>query len=322
MSLRFPVRDCAFPASADFNPDAEYDVLKLDSFINKSVARVTDALKAESHKFSEDQRGHLSQIFFSMRQTHLAIRSLLEHEDKDPRSASAMPLVRIQLETLFGVCLIVERPDALSVYLKDGWKKVFVRNLLLKQECSGLKNLSEALDEQDRYLEGMRVLAGVTNEEKLTIEADELGVPVPQGFERKPIRGFPTPAEVLESIQDDSCRKMLCRLYPEYELLCSFVHLSPHSRAFPAIFDQRQKFGEMFTTKQREEMFQKEIARPALWNDFISIVQSCAEFVSVYPGDMDLAATVTEAWKVVLGHTLIGNAIWQLRTKGLLGALG
>ena len=319
--MKVRIKDFATPNQKDIDPDERFDAPKLDAIVNRCVAAVTDSLKAQTTQFSDTDRGHLTQLFFSMKNTHLAIRKLLEQEDKNPISVSAMPLVRIQLETLFAVVLVIEQPETFPLYLKDGWKRLYVRHLWFREESKGLPRITVGLDHVEPSLEAMRMLAGVSDEEKLTIDVEELGVTPPPGFQAKPIRWFPTPGDVLDRIKDSERKRMLARLLPEYEFLCSFVHVSPHSKVFPALFDRRQIFGEMFTSGQREEMFQKEIAGPALCLGLLSIVQSCSELVPVYPADMDLLATVTEAWKTLHDLSLITRKIWELRAKRLLGAL-
>ena len=114
---------------------------------------------------------------------------------------------------------------------------------------------------------------------------------------------------------------MLSRLYFEYQFLCSFVHFSTHPRTFKGFFDDREPFGRLFTTGQLGEMFQKEIAGPAIWIDFLSIVQCAAEMVSIYPGDIELRRAVTEAWAVLAERTIMGRAVWEFRAKRLLGVI-
>jgi hypothetical protein len=319
--MRVRIKEFATPSQKDIDLDARYDAPKADAIVNRCVAQVTDSLKTQTKHFTDDDRGHITQIFFSLKNTHLAIRKLMEQEYKSPISVSAMPLVRIQLETLFAVSLIVEQPATFPLYLKDGWKRLYVRHLWFREESRGLLRIMQGLKHVEPGLEAMRMLAGVTDEEKLTIDVEELGVAPPPGFQPKPIRWFPTPGDVLDRIKEPERKGMLARLLPEYDFLCSFVHVSPHSKVFPAIFDERRPFGAMFTTGQREEMFQKEIAGPAMWLDLLSIVQSCCELVPVYPNDMELVATLTVAWKTVHDLSLIGRKVWELRAKKLLGAL-
>lgn len=256
-----------------------------------------------------------------MRHGHRAIRELLRSEGKDPMSVSAMPLVRVQIETLFAVCLIVERPESLEVYLKDGWRKLYVRHLLMREECGSLPRISEGLRKVSADLETMRLASGVTQVEKETVDFEELGVPLPGGRKPVHIRSFATPAGVIGQVQDANRKKMLRRLYPEYQFLCGFVHFSPASAIFSAFLDSRQPFQRHFTAGQLEDIFQKEVACPALWLDQISILQSCSEIYEVYPHAVELARALVEAWTTLSEACLIGQAIWEVRARGLLGVL-
>ena len=77
----------------------------------------------------------------------------------------------------------------------------------------------------------------------------------------------------------------------------------------------------MFTAEQLESMFQKEIAGPAIWVDFLSIVQSAAELVALYPADVELRRAVTDAWVLLSERTIMGRAVWDFRAKKLLGII-
>lgn len=152
----------------------------------------------------------------------------------------------------------------------------------------------------------------------------------PPGFERPksgapasstPIKPFPTPGAVVRKMRDPDRKRMLTQLYFEYQFLCSFVHFSPHPRTFMGLFDDREPFGRMFTTGELENMFQKEIAGPAIWIDLLSIVQSAAEIVSLYPADLELRRAVTDAWAVLSDRTIMGRAVWEFRAKMLLGII-
>jgi hypothetical protein len=319
--LRIRVRDFASPLTTDIDPDAHVDVQEIDGLVNRCINAVTESLKCPSTKFAEQQRQHLSQVFFAMRHAHRAIRELLRSEGKDPMAVSVMPVVRSQLETLFALCLIVEKPEWLAVYLKDGWKKLYVRHLWMREECKSLPRVAVGLQRVDPELEQFRVAWGVTEREKQTIDEDELGTPLPSGVQPEVIRQFPTPTSVIGHVEDPQRRSMLMRLYPEYQFLCGFVHFSPATMVLSHLLDTRGPSVQLFTSGQRYEMFQKELAGPAIWIDSISIVQSCSEFVCVYRSDVELARATAEAWKSIVGQSLIGRVVWQLRARGLLGAL-
>jgi hypothetical protein len=205
--------------------------------------------------------------------------------------------------------------------LKDGWKKHYIRFQIMREECQALPRVIADLDKTQIQLEGYRRVSGVTDNEKQTVDEAVLGVTLPPGFQREEIREFPTPKKVIRQIRDPERKRMLQRLYPEYQFLCGFVHFSPLSRTLTTLLDERQIPSRWSTTGQKDQMFQNEIIGPALAIDLISIVQSCSEFISIYLGDIELVRAASDAWKLVSEGWLLGQSIWKIRAQKLLGAL-
>lgn len=257
-----------------------------------------------------------------MKWTHASIRDLLRHETRKPMSVDAMPLVRTQLESLYAICLLVEAPSYLSVYLKDSWKKLYVRFLLQREECRGLGRFSRYLNEQALpSLRQMADLIGVSRDEIMTLDHDELGQPMPVGFVPKRISRFPTPRVIIRLITDADRASMLMRLYPEYQFLCSFAHVSPHPGMFKVMLDDRHPLASLFSGKSMDHMFQGEIAGPALFIDLLSVVQGCTELVPLYRDNLDLLKSVERAWKLLGDISLLGRVIWEIRARKVLGVL-
>jgi hypothetical protein len=287
------------------------------------VAAVSEALKSPTPTLSEFQRAHLADLFNSMKWTHASIRDLLRHEIKKPMSVDAMPLVRTQLESLYAICLIVEAPTYFSVYLKDSWKKLYIRFLLQREECRSLGRFSKYLNEQALpNLKGMANLIGVSQDEISTIDYDELGKSPPAGFIPMKIPRFPTPRAVIRLVNDPDRSCMLIRLYPEYQFLCSFVHVSPHPGMFKVMLDDRHPLSNLFSSDRIEYMFQNEIAGPALYIDLISVAQGCAEILTLYRNNLNLLKVLEGAWKLITDSSLLGGVIWEIRTRKLLGVIG
>jgi hypothetical protein len=320
--MRIRIRDCVSSIKTDIDLNAKWSAASADASINRCVAAATECLKSDTPKANESQRVHLHQIFLSMRHAHRAIRELLRPEGEQPLSVNAMPLVRAQIETLYAICLIVEKPQSLDDYLKDGWKKLFIRHLLMRAECSTLPRVSSGLAKADKWIELMRISAGVSEIEKQTMEMEELGVKLGPGIVASKIAPFPTPGLVISRITDPNRKRMLMRIYPDYQFFCGFVHFSPATEILTALLDTRQGFRKMFTSSQVEEMYQKEIAGPAMWYNVLSVVQCCSELVELYPNDIELARCCIEAWKPLSENTFIGQVVWELRTKGLLRVIG
>lgn len=319
MTLR--IRDCISSIKTDIDLDAKWDARDADASVNRCVASVTECLKSAAPNFTEVQRVHLHQILLSIRHGHFAVRELLRPEGEQPLSVNVMPLVRSQLETLYAICLIIEKPEALGDYLKDGWKKLYVRHIGMREECRALPRVSKGLADVEKWLEQLRIVSGVTNVEKQTVEAQELGIQLPAGTALIGISQFPTPRRVINQLTDPHRKRMLSRLYPEYQFLCGFVHFSPATVTLTSLLDSRQPFRKLFTSGQITEMWQKEIAGPAIWLDVISVIQCCTEFLAIYPNDVELARCCVEAWKPLSENTFIGRVVWEMRSRELLGAI-
>jgi len=315
------IRDGISNIKTDIDLDAKWEARDADASVAKCIAAVTDSLKSPTSRFSEVQRAHLHQVLLSLRHGHLAIRELLRPENEQALSVNVMPIVRTQIETLYAICLIIENPDALTNYEKDGWKKLFVRHLAMREECCNVPRVTKGLAEVEEWLEKLRILSGVSDMEKQTVEAQELAKLLHPGTAPAKISAFPTPAAVVDRIVDPDRKRMLMRLYPEYQFLCGFVHFSPATVTLTSLLDCRQPFRAMFSTGQITETWHKEIADPAIWLDMISVIECCCEFLTVYPNDVELARCCVEAWKPLTENTFIGRAIWQLRTRKLLGAI-
>jgi len=325
MNNRIPisVKDCRYPISIDIDPDARIDVLILDKQVAMCVAAASEALKSPSPTLTEFQRMHFSELFHSMKWTHASIRDLLRHETTKPMSVDAMSLVRTQLESLYAICLLVESPTYLSVYLKDSWKKLYIRFLLQREECQSLGRFSKYINEQAiPILEQMASLIGVSPDEMLTIDYDELGQSPPPGFVPKRISKFPSPRAIIRLTTDADRIRMLTRLYPEYQFLCSFVHVSPHPGMFKIMLDDRHPLRNLFKSKNMDHMFHGQIAGPALTIDLISVAQGCAEILTHCRSNLDLLKAIEGAWKVIADSTLLGRVIWEIRTRKLLGVIG
>ncbi len=49
--------------------------------------------------------------------------------------------------------------------------------------------------------------------------------------------------------------------------------------------------------------------------------QSAAELTMLYPKDLDLQAAAVAAWTKLVDGSLLGKAIWEIRTRALLGII-
>jgi hypothetical protein len=246
---------------------------------------------------------------------------MLTKGESDPICVDTMPIVRSQLETLYAICLVVEDASTLGLYLKDDWKKRYIRFLVMREECKRLPRITSGLKKLEKDLEELRKFLGISDNQKRTVEREQLIDSTTTNFQYEKIEQFPTPSPIIEKIKDPSRKKMLQRLYPEYRFLSSFSHFSVIGDNLLMFLDDRLRQPLTLTSGEKHEIFQKEVAIPAFSIDLISVAQSCCEFTTIYPNDIELAKETSEAWAQISKHSLLGQSIWKIRTQKLLHVL-
>lgn len=310
------------PPDEDIQDGARTSALVVDDLIKRATGHVGNAIRREGIPgFSDAQAGHVSAVFHSMKWTHNSIRELLRNE-VHPSSVDALILVRTQLEALYSICHILEKPSSVDDYVKGAWKKAFCRFLLDREEHLHLPRFREFYQTRaDQSINAFQIPSGVTAAERATIELEELGTPLPAGMTRTDIKRFPTPAVITRTVGDATRKQMLLRLYPEYQHLSNPVHGSPLISIFKNAFDPESVYRGNFTDDQRQDVFDKEIASYALMFDLISVIQACTEFAPFYLTDVNVVGTLTESWNAITRGSLLGGIIWNLRSRALLGVL-
>ncbi len=107
-----------------------------------------------------------------------------------------------------------------------------------------------------------------------------------------------------------------------YVELCSFAHGLGEANLLKLVFDKRSPDGRMFDGIEKEKKFNTNVSGQSHRISFLSIAQSTAELTKLYPSDMELSVAASNAWNQLRGASLFTKAIWELRTKKLLGILG
>jgi hypothetical protein len=66
--------------------------------------------------------------------------------------------------------------------------------ILEQKECEQLSRFREHRNTAAETLSALQTISQVTDEERATIEFDELGTPLPSGMRRKELKRFPSPS--------------------------------------------------------------------------------------------------------------------------------
>lgn len=317
-----PVSTIAYHHTEDIDPQKQSDAREIERLANIAAERAKDALKKSLAGYDDLQRFILEEIISSMQVSHRTIIAILSTCDGKPESVDTLTLARMQLEGLYNFCLMLEAPSFIDRYLKDGWKKRYVDFLLQREE---MKNLPRFHDFNNllapRYLEEGRLHYGITDIERLTIDNEQLGTPLPAGVTPQKIKPFPTPGSAINAIAKGDRRRMLERLYPEYGDLSSFTHGLPHANLLKGLLSPQSLHRTLFTEEQAKDSGVKDVTERAFIISLLSIIQCAAELTEKYPGDVDLIAAVVEGWKSFSEDTLLGKTIWEIRTRRLLGVI-
>lgn len=317
-----PVSQIAYRHTSDIDPDKKVDARRLEVLANIAAERGKDAMKAGLSGYTDLQQHILCEVLNSIQTTHRTIVTVVTHCDGKPESVDILMLARMQLEGLYNFCLMLESPSFIEDYVKDGWKKQYVAMLLQKEETMALPRFDEFSNVlAPKFLEDGGRLCGITEAERLTLDNEQLGTPLPAGMTRKKIATFPTPAGTINKIATGDRRRMLERLYPEYAELSSFTHGLPHSNLLKGLLDPRSLHRKLFTEAQAKDTALKDVTERAFIMSILSIIQCAAEVIVRRPDDINLVAGVTDAWKVLSEDSLLGKTIWEIRTKGLLGVI-
>ena len=188
------VKSVAYVHTADIDPTVVKSGATWEGLANICVTAAEKALDTPPKDYTPTRRNSLTDIFASMNVTHRSIRLLVALGDEKPESVDALVLARLQLEGLYTMCLLTEKAEHVDRFVKEAWKRQYVRYLLMREETKGLDRFVEAqtdVYECSRLLK-LATVWNVTEAERLTIEHDELEMPLPAGFVREPIRNFPT----------------------------------------------------------------------------------------------------------------------------------
>ena len=320
------VKSVHYVHTADIDPEAtKAGGDAWEGFVNVCVKAAEDALETPPNGYSPYQRNSLTDIFTSMKATHRGIRVLVKLGDGKPESVDALVLARLQLEGLYTTCLLVEKPENVDRFTHEAWKRQYIRWLLDSGETQNLPRFQGGEDKEYQRLMFMMKIWNVSDDEKLTIDCQECETGFPPGFVPKYIGHFPTPGAVIGEMPAGTKRTMLERLYLEYQDLCAYAHGRPVAGFGKSIFDERSplrtQFMQLWGEENLHDEFRQRILGAAQIYSLLSVAQATAELTTLYPTNVDLLAAATKAWNELHNSHLLVNAVWNIRTKGLLGAI-
>jgi hypothetical protein len=315
--------DYAYPHQTDFAHGGRRDAKVFDKIAGLCVARATDALAVPSGAYTQMHCNQIGDIFRSLLATQKGIRRMLDFEGPiDPQSVDALLLARVQLESLFSLCLMLEGPAYVTIYVQDHWRKQYVDFLIAREETKLLARYQSFETPELQRLVKLGGEFGIGPAHIHTVDHEELGIPLPAGIAEQPIPSFPTPGKAIRKTTSSQQKKrMLERLYANYIYLCSFAHGLPQANLFKNMFDSRFPTRKLVPDSEVRKSYQYKVAGEAYMTSFMSIAQCTAELTILYPNDMDIIDAANSAWQQLADASLITKAVWEIRTRKLLGAI-
>ena len=318
------VRDVAFKHPTDYTARGRISRSLLDELVLGGITRATSALENDLVGYELKHRHQISDVFKSLLHTHRAIRRFLKDmTSNDPEGVDSLALLRLQFESLFAICLMLEDAKCVDAYVQDYWRKRYAQYLLVREECSGLSNHQKYLTESPVFLSGLRDYFCITPEQQATVELEELGTPLPANMKQMPLARFPTPGKVPDKIADANKRRMLDRLNVEYGYLCSFAHVLAEANLLKGIFDPHatHRNDARATDADIEEKFQMIVVTPSNVNSCICVAAATTELSLVYPNNVELRASAMKLWNTICEANLLARIVWAVRAKSALGII-
>ena len=318
----FVVKDVARPQTIDIDVSARYDVREADSIIFSCVAAAQGALNsAPPVSFSEFERDQVVNAIAGLSHSHRSIRMLLGGT-QGPWAVDALAIARLQLETLYNLCFLLQSPENVRLFLKASWKKKYTRFLLQRAETIRFPRFAEfTQDTGPETLEKLRGACFVTEDERRTINDDQLGPPFGPTARRVEILNFPTPFKVIERLPPGTQQELLKRLYFEYQFLCSFAHGDAEASNFRAISDTRSVARNIMAPEKIADFYQRQVLEPPIAYSALSSLQAATEIAALYPNDVELMVKVSHGWATLLKYNHLAAPMWEIRSKGLVPLL-
>jgi hypothetical protein len=320
--MKLSVKDIKHVLTTDINVSDGMEVTELDELIRLCVFSARNAMiAAPLSGFSSFEIQQLTQMLENLLHSHESIRRLL----RGPQSACAVDasaVARLQVETRYTFCFLLEDAGHVRLFLKSGWKKKYIRFLLYREELARLPRFHSYYNGQGMAtITALQHRSFVSDEERRTIDIEQLGPPFGPQPQLVQIPPFPTPMKVIEQIRDVNQKEMLKRLYPEYQHLCSFAHGDAEASLFRAVSDPHSPVQDLLSSAQIEDFYQRQVLEMPVLYSAISSIQAATEVAAIYTADVDLFAKLARAWSQLLRFTLFAAPVYEIRAKSILGVI-
>jgi hypothetical protein len=319
----FAVQKVAHVIDQDIDITRSYDVAMLDEQVYTCISLSKTVIEVgKLSGYADYEKAHIWNFIEGMRHSHKSIRKLLMGE-QSASAVDALAIARLQLENLFTICFLLQSEENVRLFLKNAWKKKYVRFLLHRAEHIQLSRFDEYSNNTGlEMLDKLQAMSFISDEERRTIDIQQLGYPFGPKPQLVRMEGFPTPAQVAKKITNPDQKQMLARLNSEYEFLCSFAHGDADAVFFRAVADKRSPFHSLHTTSEIEKFYQEQVLEPPVLYSALSSILVATEVAAAFPAEVELRARLGEAWNFLTKSSLLVVSAWETRAKKVLGIVG
>lgn len=295
----------------DINYAVERNADQVDQLFFRVINVINGALEQTALQSKEKQI--LTGLFEAIEGNHQAIRMLLKSSDKQGASrASAMSLVREQIEAVFTITLLCDDPAKWTkIFIKNGFLACYEKFLEQRKECSELARFNEYNNIIGPViLRRMQQQSGVTEQEK-----DEIEKAFTEGRESN-IPRFPTPLKVIKHLEGKPCLQGLKAWYAEYKWFSGFTHLSISKLMTIGFEKNKRRVLPSEINKFNENMYEYAVVISWLAGGY-----AATEALSLSDYNIEAVIKISDFWEQFRKESLLAQKLWELRVKHLLPRL-
>lgn len=318
----------------DIDIEASIDVLDLDEALGKVVNAIQYALTKQEHlpsalkTLGEDLLG----LFIT---THKSMRLLIGQEENFPLLASdAMSICREQVEKLYVLALIIEKPQRwINQYLRNHWRAMYERYLLDKEEFDLLERFQKFLDEgAPVMMDKMRHFPDKSKKRGYEIIVSKRAKKAVEfNFQHPNLKGklwppqqmakgkfeeyfnFPTPWGAIKPISNPAIREFLYRWYKEYKYFSAYSHIS-----MDKIYMERSYKNKNYYSSKRFISIRTKLVERAAVTSFTASASACTIVAQVLKQNYGSIVLLREFWELIAKTAMLSRLMWSAHAEILL----
>jgi hypothetical protein len=311
------------------------NVRDLDRALARVIGDIEFAVTKQGH-LSAESKQLIPNLLSQFLTTHESILALIRKVKRNPLLATdAVSLCREQVEKLYILALIVERPSKwIRQYLRNNWQSMYERHLTVRDEYREMERFKDFIELQRRTLDRMKrwpnkdskrgyvLLVSDRAEKAARFGHYNRNAPAGQwpqyfgkGTKNKYIAyfSFPTPGKALKKIGKQLLKSWLERWYEEYKYFSAFTH------------GQLDKLMLEFLVRNKSAAASDKLAQIRLrlveetvHASYAAATTACTIVATALETDYGSKKELREFWELLSRTALFARAMWDGWGKKIL----